>query len=118
MFSGNMPPETTGHPIELTDRTCRLCLANDQDISPMVDALSLDEQKNIIDGLLKIEVTFVDGLEGMFASEFSLFSLRLQLTKCGPFQSACSNCVVKIRLIENIRNEFIGSNKIFDVMWT
>lgn len=62
MFSGNMPPETTGHPIELTDRTCRLCLANDQDISPMVDALSQDEQKNIIEGLLKIEVTFVDAL--------------------------------------------------------
>ncbi|XP_065084404.1 zinc finger protein 271-like [Ochlerotatus camptorhynchus] len=90
-----MPPETTGHPIELTDRTCRLCLANDQDISPMVDALSQDELKNVIEGLLKIE-----------------------LTNCGPFLSACSNCVVKIRLIENIRNEFIGSNKIFDVMWT
>ncbi|XP_055541701.1 zinc finger protein 623-like [Wyeomyia smithii] len=81
--------------IELTDHTCRLCLANDQEISPMVDALSQEELKNVIEGLLKI-----------------------QLTACGPFQNACSNCVVKVRLIENIRNEFDGSNKIFDVMWT
>ncbi|KXJ80887.1 hypothetical protein RP20_CCG022057 [Aedes albopictus] len=90
-----MPPETISQSIELTDHTCRLCLANDQEITPMVDALSLDEMKNVIDGLLKID-----------------------LTNCGPFQSACSNCVVKIRLIESIRTEFDGSNKIFDVMWT
>lgn len=90
-----MPPETSTQGIELTDHTCRLCLANDQDITPMVDALSQEELKNVIEGLLKIE-----------------------LNNCGPFQNACSNCVVKIRLIENIRCEFDGSNKIFDVMWT
>ncbi|KAL1396246.1 hypothetical protein pipiens_002721 [Culex pipiens pipiens] len=90
-----MPPETTATGIELTDHTCRLCLANDQEISPMVDALSQDELKNVIEGLLKIE-----------------------MLNSGPFQSACSNCVVKVRLIENIRNEFDSSNKIFDVMWT
>ncbi|XP_055614583.1 zinc finger protein 708-like isoform X2 [Uranotaenia lowii] len=90
-----MPPETTAQSIELTDHTCRLCLANDQEISSIMDALSQDEIKNVIEGLLKI-----------------------QLTESGPFQNACSNCVVKVRLIENIRNEFDGSNKIFDVMWT
>lgn len=56
-----MPPETTATGIELTDHTCRLCLANDQEISPMVDALSQDELKNVIEGLLKIEVWFVSG---------------------------------------------------------
>ncbi|XP_058821932.1 zinc finger protein 623-like [Topomyia yanbarensis] len=90
-----MPPETVAQGIELTDHTCRLCLANDQEISPMVDALSQEELKNVVEGLLKID-----------------------LNGCGPFQNACSNCVVKVRLIENIRNEFDGSNKIFDVMWT
>ncbi|XP_058451948.1 zinc finger protein 3 homolog [Malaya genurostris] len=90
-----MPPETVAQGIELTDHTCRLCLANDQEISSMVDALSQEELKNVVEGLLKIE-----------------------LNNCGPFQNACSNCVVKIRLIENIRSEFDGSNKIFDVMWT
>lgn len=90
-----MPPETTAQGIELTDHTCRLCLANDQEISPMVDALSQEELKNVIEGLLKIE-----------------------MDTSGPFQNACSNCVVKVRLIENIRNEFDSSNKIFDVMWT
>lgn len=44
--------------------------------------------------------------------------LYSQMLNSGPFQSACSNCVVKVRLIENIRNEFDSSNKIFDVMWT
>lgn len=52
-----MPPETINQTMELTDRTCRLCLANDQEITPMVDALSLDEMKNVVDGLLKIDVS-------------------------------------------------------------
>lgn len=57
---------------------------------------------------------------GMVFGAFELIRgvLFSQMLNSGPFQSACSNCVVKVRLIENIRNEFDSSNKIFDVMWT
>uniref|UniRef100_A0A182T4X7 C2H2-type domain-containing protein n=1 Tax=Anopheles maculatus TaxID=74869 RepID=A0A182T4X7_9DIPT len=35
-----------------------------------------------------------------------------------PFHNACLKCIKEVQLIESIRSEFQGKNRIFDVLWT
>uniref|UniRef100_A0A182QYY4 C2H2-type domain-containing protein n=1 Tax=Anopheles farauti TaxID=69004 RepID=A0A182QYY4_9DIPT len=89
-----MPPEA-GETIELTERTCRLCLGNQEELMQMESSLTPNEKTNIIERLLKIN-----------------------LDSNWPFQSACHKCIMKVQLIENIRVHFEEKNRFFDVMFT
>uniref|UniRef100_A0A182IW49 C2H2-type domain-containing protein n=1 Tax=Anopheles atroparvus TaxID=41427 RepID=A0A182IW49_ANOAO len=89
-----MPPEANST-IELSNQTCRLCLNNQDSLLPLGYALTQEEQQNVIYKLLQID-----------------------LEENWPFNSACNSCVMKVRVIENIRAEFDEKNRIFDVLWT
>uniref|UniRef100_A0A182NFG7 C2H2-type domain-containing protein n=1 Tax=Anopheles dirus TaxID=7168 RepID=A0A182NFG7_9DIPT len=89
-----MPPEAD-ETIELTSRSCRLCLGNKGQLMPLDCSLTPSEKINIIDGLLKID-----------------------LDSNWPFQSACHKCITKVRLIEDIRVHFDEKNRFFDVLFT
>ncbi|XP_058129495.1 zinc finger protein ZFP2-like [Anopheles ziemanni] len=89
-----MPPEASST-IELTNLTCRLCLNNNDTLIPLAYGLSQEEQQHVIVKLLNID-----------------------LQENWPFNSACHNCVMKVRLVESIRSQFEEKNRIFDVLWT
>uniref|UniRef100_A0A182R9X5 C2H2-type domain-containing protein n=1 Tax=Anopheles funestus TaxID=62324 RepID=A0A182R9X5_ANOFN len=89
-----MHPEV-GQTYELSNLTCRLCLGNKEELEPLDAALTQNELVNVIGGLFKID-----------------------LEENWPFHNACIKCIKDVRVIESIRAEIYGKNRIFDVLWT
>uniref|UniRef100_A0A182K982 C2H2-type domain-containing protein n=1 Tax=Anopheles christyi TaxID=43041 RepID=A0A182K982_9DIPT len=89
-----MPPEI-GPTFELSNDTCRLCLEHKDELLPLDCSLTETELNNVIDYFLKID-----------------------LAENWPFQNACQNCIMQVRVIEKFRAHFDEKNRIFDVLWT
>uniref|UniRef100_A0A2M4BFM8 C2H2-type domain-containing protein n=1 Tax=Anopheles marajoara TaxID=58244 RepID=A0A2M4BFM8_9DIPT len=89
-----MPPKVAA-PIQLNNRTCRLCLNNCQELLSLERTLTQEELQNVIAKFLQID-----------------------LKENSPFCNACQNCVDEVRRIEYWREFFMGKNRMFDVLWT